>query len=216
MIPRLVASLALLGTTTAAAQAQTTEVVHLTPQPESRVWVAGTSTLHAFTCTSTELTADVTVARVATASSDALTRPLLATEVTVPARALKCGHGNKMDDNMYKTLRADTYPTIRYTLGTADVIAGSTREDSITVRAVGRLTIVDREQPVTMDVRVQRASDGAFRGRGSVQLRLSDFGIKPPSFMLGTIKVGDSITVGFDVLLSSPTAVAAKSGAASR
>jgi len=214
MTTRPLASLALLAITAAAARAQSTDAVLLTANSGSRVWVSGTSTLHDFTCKATQVTAQVAVDSKAANSSAPVAHPVLATEVTVPVKGLKCGHG-KMDDNMYKTLRATTYPTISYKLGTADVVAGSTSDDSITVRAVGSLTIVGQEKSISMDIAARRAPDGGFRGSATVPLRLSDFGIKPPAFMMGTIKVGDAITVGFDVLLTPATAVAAAAGVGS-
>jgi hypothetical protein len=38
---------------------------------------------------------------------------------------------------------------------------------------------------------------------GVYELRMTDYGLKPPSLMFGRIKVGETVKVGFDLLLKS-------------
>jgi hypothetical protein len=40
-----------------------------------------------------------------------------------------------------------------------------------------------------------------LRVKGSKQLRMTEYGVKPPSLMLGAMKVGDQVTVGYDIIL---------------
>ena len=37
--------------------------------------------------------------------------------------------------------------------------------------------------------------------KGSKQLKMTDFGVRPPTLMMGTMKVHDPVKVSFDVLL---------------
>jgi len=46
------------------------------------------------------------------------------------------------------------------------------------------------------------AENGTIRFKGSKQFKMTEYGVKPPSLMLGTMKVGDLITVSFDLVLS--------------
>jgi hypothetical protein len=38
---------------------------------------------------------------------------------------------------------------------------------------------------------------------GVYELRMTDYGLKPPTLMFGRIKVGETVMVGFDLLLKS-------------
>ena len=44
-------------------------------------------------------------------------------------------------------------------------------------------------------------ADGALRVTGKVPITMTEWGIKPPTLMMGTIKVGQVVTVQFDLLL---------------
>jgi hypothetical protein len=41
-----------------------------------------------------------------------------------------------------------------------------------------------------------------IRFKGSKQFKMTEYGVKPPTLMLGTMKVGDPVTVSFDLALS--------------
>jgi hypothetical protein len=44
-------------------------------------------------------------------------------------------------------------------------------------------------------------ADGSIAVRGSVPLFMSDFGIEPPTAMLGMLKTADQVTVKFELAL---------------
>ena len=48
-------------------------------------------------------------------------------------------------------------------------------------------------------INAQRTADGKAIAEGEQALQMSDFGIKPPSFMFGRIKVGNEIKVKFNM-----------------
>jgi len=48
-----------------------------------------------------------------------------------------------------------------------------------------------------MKISAERGSDGKAIAQGEKTLLLTDFGIKPPSFMFGSLKVGNEIKVKF-------------------
>ena len=55
-------------------------------------------------------------------------------------------------------------------------------------------------QPVSIDATVASES-GQLRVRGSKAIRMTDYGVRPPSLMMGTMKVKPAVTIGFDVLV---------------
>lgn len=117
--------------------------------------------------------------------------------LTFPVKALECGNG-KMNDHMWNALGAVEHPQIRYRMSKYDIEAA---EAGVVVKADGELMIAGTVRPITTSVTVTRDASGALRVRGEQEVKMTDFGVKPPTLMLGTLKVGDAVKVKFDVPL---------------
>ena len=50
---------------------------------------------------------------------------------------------------------------------------------------------------------VKPGADGTLVVSGAREVRMTEFGLKPPTLMLGTMKVDEKITVGFEVVLKN-------------
>jgi len=178
--------------------AQTTSSVRLQLQPGSEVSFTGTSTLHGFSCKTTQFDARLSVDPEYATNLAALARPIGAVNVTIPVRSLSCGNKG-LESNMLKALKADQHATISFRLDTYEIDAASRTDAAFTAQAAGSLTIAGRERPVQLRVRGERQADGAVRARGERDLLMSDFGIRPPTMMLGAVKTGDRVVVKFDL-----------------
>lgn len=104
--------------------------------------------------------------------------------LTVPDGSLKSGKGG-LDKNLRKHLGGD-------------VVFTMTKAEPPTYH--GTLKIAGVEKPVTLKPDVSK-DGGVYRVKGSHELKMSDFGIKPPAMMMGAIKTDDKVTVRFDVKL---------------
>ena len=167
-----------------------------------QITIAGTSTVRSWTC-AVAPAVDVTMTA---AGAEALLRGERAVEtvnVTVQVAEVDCNNG-KMNDHLRKALKAEAHPTIRYELSTYDV---TDTAEGASVSAQGELTIAGATQPVVMAITLVRDEDGSVRARGEHQVVMPQFGVKPPSLMLGTMKVGEKVTITFDVPVSSQGAV---------
>ena len=198
-----IAAAALLGALAATGAAQTARVP---VSADSKLWIEGTSNLHGWSCKAEKFEAAIeldaaAVAELATATPKVLHR----VEVKVPVKSLKCGHGG-MDDNLYKALKADETPEISYILATFDAAAGE--GDGFTLKTNGTLAIAGKENKLTMDVVATRLPDGTVKATGMVAIKMTDFGIKPPTAMFGTLRTGDEVKVNF-ALTVGPKAIAA-------
>jgi hypothetical protein len=65
------------------------------------------------------------------------------------------------------------------------------------------LTIAGTERLVSLTVQGQQRANGAYQATGSLPLLMSDFGIDPPTAMLGLIKAHDEITVRFKLIATA-------------
>ena len=194
------AMLALVGTT---AGAQST--ARIAVSPESKLWIEGTSTIHDWTCKATSIDAAIEVDPAAAQLAAAPPKMLKKVSVKVPVKSLKCGHGG-MDDNMYKALKADSDPQISYILASFEPADEQATE--FTLKTVGTLTIAGKENKLAMDVAAVRLSDGTVKATGTVPIKMTDFGIKPPTAIFGRIKAGDDVKVKFELSVG-PKAMAA-------
>jgi polyisoprenoid-binding protein YceI len=206
MIRAHIAAVTLLAVlaTTAAAQ----ETARVTVAPESKLWIEGTSNLHGWSCKAEQLDAAIELDAAAAAQvSVAPPKALKKVEVKVPVRSLKCGHG-AMDDNLYKALNADAASDISYILATFEAVPGETK-DTFTLKTVGSLTIAGKENKITMDVVATRLGDGSVKATGMVPIKMTDYGIKPPTAIFGRLKTGDEVKVNFELSVGAKAIAAA-------
>jgi polyisoprenoid-binding protein YceI len=191
----LVITSALLAAVTAA-NAQSASAVRLRLDPGSELTIAGTSSLHDFHCKTDKINAYVDVDPGYTKDLTKVARPIVSVKVNIVVRTLSCGNST-MDSNMYKTLKADENPLIKYTLAGYDILDGTASPSSFAAKTSGTLAINGQEKTVDMKIDAERTADGKAIAQGEQTLLMSNFGISPPTFMFGRLKVGDEIKVKF-------------------
>jgi polyisoprenoid-binding protein YceI len=160
----------------------------MTVRPESKVTLAGGSNVHDWSCKSSTFQATIELDSTYQAVSLAeLQKPIRKVAVAIPVKSLKCGKG-KMDENMYKALREPEFPEIKYVLDSYEVDASLSTSDSFTARTIGTLTVAGTARRVEIPITALRQTGGAMKGEGSLRFLMTDFGIKPPVALLGTLR----------------------------
>lgn len=154
----------------------------------SVVRVEGTSSLHAWKMESPSIQGQIHAP-----TPDDWNAPAKAV-VTIPVASIKSEHA-KMDKLMADALKAKTHPEIRFemTEATPRTAGGNT----FVLEAKGKLTIAGVTRDVAFDVQGSRNADGKYTLAGQAPIRMSQFGIKPPTAMMGTIRTGDDVKVTF-------------------
>jgi len=182
-----------LGCLLAAPALAAAALAPLSLQPGSRVWVEGTSTARSWRCESTRA--------VGTAAAGTTELAQLASvgsaSVTVPVGTLDC-RNNTMNGHMRTALKAAEAPELRFRANSVSVTP--TGADEGTVAMQGTLSIAGQDRPVTINGTVAR-ENGQLRVRGSKRITMTEWGVRPPSLMLGAMRVAPVATVGFDVVL---------------
>ena len=172
------------------AEAQTQFVL----QPESRLWIDGTSNLHDWTCNVEALEGTLN-------ATSASLLDVQRVEVNVPAESIDCDKG-RMNKKMLEALRAEDHPTISYMLESAEGEQGADAS-TLLLRTRGRLTVAGVERAVEMDVNGEVLESGQVRLTGALTLLMTDFEMDPPRALLGTLKTGDEVEVHFDVVVQA-------------
>jgi hypothetical protein len=177
--------------------------------PGSTLWIEGGSNVHEWESRTTQPT--VKLLRDASsadpsdvAALDAWLRAggLKGLDLGVPLATMHSKKGPNLDKNMLKALKAEQNPEITFHLTQAKV--GEPSGDSLSVSADGVLRIAGRERPITVAGRLVRSEAGVWLN-GSHGLRMSEYDVKPPTMMLGTMRVHDSVSVYFKLLLAPGT-----------
>ena len=167
----------------------------------ARVSIAGTSNIHEFTASTT----DVKLTRLALSEGvagpnllNAVTNPgsLQAFEIVVKAGTLTSPKEG-LDKNMWKALKTTEHPDIVFKLTRLDGTPGA-------LRAVGVLKIAGIEKEVAFDLKAA-ANASTVTVIGQVPLLMTDYGIAAPKAMMGMLKTDPKITVKFETVLAVPT-----------
>ena len=156
----------------------------------SNITLAGTSTLHDWTMTSSET--DIQ----ASFKLDEAGIPIQLKSLTlsVPSQSLKSSK-KAMDKNAYRALKTDKNKVISFSLSSATV-------EKNLFQCLGNLTIAGVTKPVKVDATCEVGANKSIACKGKKQIKMSDFQMEPPSFMFGTVKTGDEIVVSFNVELA--------------
>ena len=166
----------------------------------SRVSIAGTSNVHAYSAASTEVRiTNVQLAEGCTGWDDVLKAgSLKAFDIAIASTSLKSGDDG-MDKNMYKALLAPKNPDITFRVKQLEprgAAAGA-------FRATGSLRIAGVEREIALDLTTEQ-KDGKLVVKGALPILMTDYGIAPPKAMLGMLKTDPKVTIAFETVLAVP------------
>ncbi len=122
---------------------------------------------------------------------------LEAVEIRMNVHSIKSEKGSVMENNTYKALKGSKYPEIIFTLS-EPLKALKSETGPKTVLAKGRLFIAGRTNVVSFMVKISMQGKLKLKFEGSETIKMTDYGIDPPSALLGTIKTGNGITIRFN------------------
>jgi len=177
---------------TAAAMTANAQVARASLAPASKIWIEGTSNVHDWKMEAKQIDAQIELDAAGLAAAPAAM--LKKVTLTIPVTALKSEHA-KMDKLMAEALKAQAFPEIKFEMTSAT--PRSAKADAFTLETKGKLTIAGVTRDVAFDVQGTRNADGKYTLIGQAPIRMSQYGIKPPTAMMGTIKTGDDVKVTF-------------------
>lgn len=158
--------------------------------------IKGTSTLHDWEMKSEKGHVEVLLGL----GNNAKLLGLTGLKFSIEAESLKSDKSS-MDNNAYKALKTSTAKQISFVLSSATI--SQLNATSYQIKALGKLTVAGttRETDVIADVKYSN-EDKSFVVTGTKKLKMTDYNVKPPSFMLGTVKTGNEITISFKTKLA--------------
>jgi polyisoprenoid-binding protein YceI len=158
----------------------------LTLEPNSTLTIEGTSTVKGFKCSAKKLDAAINAE-----PGSPLAELVKGGTVVIPVEQIDCGNGT-MNEHMRKALKLKENPEIVFTLASYTLTGN-------TAALKGTLKIAGVTKPIEIPATVIDENNGVVRVKATKPLNMTEWSVKPPSLMLGTMKVRENVTVSFDV-----------------
>ncbi len=115
--------------------------------------------------------------------------------IEIPVRGIKSKE-KLMDTKTYETFNDSKYPTISFK--TTEVSGLQITGSDVSVSVTGNLSMAGVTQKISFKSTGKILKPGSYQFTGSIPIKMTDFKMKPPTAMLGMMKVGDAVTLKFD------------------
>jgi len=172
-----------------------------------KLWLDGKSTVHEFKSTAGEVEAafDQDLSRWPSGGTGAgawraflEAKGVTSMDLTIAVSSLHSGKAG-LDKNMYKALKASEHPQIRFHMSSYEVADGKAA-GVLAIGAKGTLQVAGVEHEIRIPLSATIEGED-LRLRSSVPLLMTDYGIKPPTMMMGALRTADQVMVSFDLVL---------------
>lgn len=164
--------------------------------PKSKVALTGTTNVNSYECVSNDsFTRGYLLADLLPGSN-----AIYFSEATLGLRVESFDCGNRlMNRDFHNALGAAINPFIEIELIEARALANSMPGDYGKIRIQLSLVVNGVSKQTDMIVDFSNINNSSYTISGSINLRLSDFKIDPPSPALGLVKVRDQVTINFNL-----------------
>jgi polyisoprenoid-binding protein YceI len=142
-----------------------------------------------------EKVGDVTGEMMAVVNEDGRVE-LGAIRISMKVLSIKSDMGRVMDKKTYEALKANAYPEILFTLN-APLKLTQFRDCQAGIPVKGELALAGISKPMVMLVKTFEINQGVLRFEGSQTIKMSDYGVRPPTALFGTMRSGPDITIHF-------------------
>ena len=166
----------------------TAQVLKIVPKSSS-ITINGTSNLHDWKSKSEQVKGELVLTGNDQVKSFSL---------EIPVASIKSGE-RMMDSKTYEAFDSSKNPNIAFRL--TDVSNLQIIGDKVDVVFNGNLTMAGATRKVAIKATGKNTKSGTYIFNGNVSLKMTDFQMKPPTALLGAIKVGDGIKLDFDITL---------------
>jgi polyisoprenoid-binding protein YceI len=121
---------------------------------------------------------------------------LRAIYIKMVVRSIRSDMGQAMDNKTYAALKADANPEIIFVLNVPlKLVPVGPGGPVLSVK--GNLTLAGVSRPVTMQISSFSMGRGKLQFEGSQTISMTDYGVKPPTALFGTIKAHPGIIIYF-------------------
>ncbi|HUX57533.1 MAG TPA: YceI family protein [Bacteroidales bacterium] len=163
----------------------------LLSEKDSKIVVEGTSSLHDWDMNLEKMSGQVDI------KGEELL-PGNFSDIYFEAKALDLiSHSSIMDKKAHDALLTNKYPNISFKMTAVQNIKA--QDGSFAADIAGVLSVAGKSRNIVLRAIVVYSDSSYIAATGNIEMKMTDFGITPPTAILGTLKTGDEITVKIDL-----------------
>ena len=147
--------------------------------------VSGNSTIRGWTC---EVSGTAAVTAGGGEAATGFSSGVQGVTLTVPVAEFTCPN-EEMTEHLMDAMRPDEFGEITFQMDSYEVTSNG-------ATATGSLTILETTETVAVPMTLTESGGGAAI-EGEVRLDMTDYGVEPPTVMLGMLRVRPQITIEF-------------------
>ena len=165
--------------------------------PASKLSIDGKTNVNAFTCAIAKYSGTDTLVL---HEGGRNVRPVFVKgSVGLDASTFDCGMAI-MTSDFRKTVKSDEYPAILIDFISFERTPRYAQQEE-NFKGILKISLAGITKLFEVDCSIEAKEDGMIHLKGERNFTFADFGLKPPSRMMGTIKVKQDLTVKFHLVL---------------
>lgn len=175
------------------------------PVDESKLWIEGSSNVNEFECYAEEYTGEATLPELTEPSSKSssvlnVSNEVLLLKIDIRVNSFECGK-DRMNADLRKALKADKFPEISFLYEDATIISNPESEGKgFKLRVQGLLTVAGTTKEIQFITEAYYMNEQRVRARGETEINMIDYGVTPPTALMGLIRANEELTVNFDLI----------------
>ncbi len=181
----------------------TGQFIKVLVQPQSMLQIQGKTNVNSFQCYCAPPAS--VVGFNAESSSETQKINFKKAALTVLTKSLDCRH-KIMNRDMYQTLKAEHYPTITLSISQVLIpIHSINARWKLTgpIATEAYLTLAGMKRKIDLLVTISQPFSNIYRFTAKKSLLLTDFGLTPPTALMGMVKVKNEIILDIDLYISA-------------
>ena len=115
----------------------------------------------------------------------------------VPVDSMDGGRGSSMNTKIFDAFQSSKHPFVHYQQNQPATLTETSEQGVFAITSVGILSMAGVDKPITVAC-TGNIKNGTLIIAGNKDLKISDFGMVPPSAMFGQIKTNDNVVVNFE------------------
>jgi len=165
------------------------EVYKLVPSKSSLI-IKGTSSLHDWSMKATDLSCNL--------KSDVENMNLQRisnVDFSCHVDKIVSNESGIMDSKAHDALKEDKFPVISFKFLSQSALDGTNQQFKGTI--TGNLTLAGKTRTISIPFDGSLQSNGDILVKGTIPIKMSDYGITPPTAIFGTLKTGDLVNLQY-------------------
>lgn len=166
--------------------------------PQSKLSIDGKTNVNSFTCAIAQYAGTDTLVLHEGGKN---VRPVFVKgSVGLDASTFDCGMAI-MTSDFRKTIKSDVYPAIVIDFISFERTPAYTKEGVDKFKGILKISLAGATKLFEVDCSIDTKPNGLIHLKGERNFTFADFGLKPPTRMMGTIKVQEDLNVKFHLVL---------------